>query len=98
MTIHFQFPDKDLESGAPTTIVRNNDKLEIYDYPGDYAKLFKDRRKASGQGGKGRAAHWSTLRMQREEAAYEEAYGTSNVRTFSQRLHVHAEGSFQGGL
>jgi len=78
---NFQLPDKTLEFGAPTSIQRNNDKLEIYDYPGDYAKLFKDPDKRLDKVEK-EGQNVVHLRMQREETAYEEANGTSNVRTF----------------
>ncbi len=78
---HFQLPDKNLEVGAPTKIQRENSKLEIYDYPGDYAKLSKnpdtlDQVEKEGP----KITH---RRMAREETAYEEANGSSNVRTFS---------------
>ena len=79
---HFQLPEKSLEVSDPTNIHRgDNSKLEIYDYPGDYAKLFKEPEKRLGEVEKEgqKIVH---LRMEREEAAYEEANGTSSVRTF----------------
>jgi len=79
---HFQLPEKSLEASDPTKINRgDNSKLEIYDYPGDYAKLFKDPEKRLGEVEKEghKIVH---LRMEREEAAYEEANGTSDVRAF----------------
>ncbi|MGH9646366.1 MAG: type VI secretion system Vgr family protein, partial [Bryobacteraceae bacterium] len=79
---HFQMPRKDLEFPEHTSIIRgDNTKLEVYDYPGDYAKLFKepgkrlDKVEEEGQ-------KIVRLRMEREEAAYEEVDGSSNVRTF----------------
>lgn len=79
---HFQLPDKTLEVSDPTSISRGgNNQLEVYDYPGDYAKLFKDPEKRLGEVEKEgqKIVH---LRMEREEAAYEEANGTSDVRAF----------------
>ena len=47
---HFQLPDKKLEFPDPTSISRgDNSNLEIYDYPGDYAKLFKSRKSGSAR-------------------------------------------------
>nr|AEQ20304.1 type VI secretion system Vgr family protein [uncultured bacterium CSLG10] len=79
---HFQMPSKDLGFPEHTSIVRgDNTKLEIYDYPGDYAKLFKEPEKrldkVEEEGQK-----IVRLRMEREEAAYEEVDGSSNVRAF----------------
>ena len=79
---HFQLPDKTLEVSDPTSISRGgNNQLEVYYYPGDYAKLFKDPEKRLGEVEKEgqKIVH---LRMEREEAAYEEANGTSDVRAF----------------
>lgn len=79
---HFQLPDKTLEVSDPTSISRGaNNQLEVYDYPGDYAKLFKDPEKRLGDVEKEgqKIVH---LRMEREETAYEEANGTSDVRAF----------------
>jgi type VI secretion system secreted protein VgrG len=79
---NFQLPEKNLEVSEPTSIPRGgNSRLEIYDYPGDYAKLFKDPEKrldkVEEEGQK-----IVRLRMEREETAYEEATGRSNVRAF----------------
>jgi len=92
---NFQLPDKALEVGAPTSIPRSNDKLEIYDYPGEYAKLFKDPDKRLGEVVKEgeKIVH---LRMQREETAYEEANGTSNVRTFCTGFRFTLKDHYKG--
>jgi type VI secretion system secreted protein VgrG len=79
---HFQLPDKTLEVSDPTSIQRgDNSKLEIYDYPGDYSKLFKEPEKRLGEVEK-EGQKLVHLRMEREETAYEEANGTSDVRAF----------------
>jgi type VI secretion system secreted protein VgrG len=79
---NFQLPEKALDVSEPTSISRGgNSQLEIYDYPGDYAKLFKDPDKrldkVEEEGQK-----LVRLRMEREETAYKEANGTSDVRAF----------------
>jgi len=79
---HFQLPDKTLEVSDPTSIPRGgNNHLEIYDYPGDYAKLFKDPEKRLDKVDE-EGQKIARLRMEREETAYEEANGTSGVRVF----------------
>ena len=92
---NFQMPDKTLEVGAPTSIQRNNDKLEIYDYPGEYAKLFKEPDKRLGEVVK-EGQNVVHLRMQREETAYEEANGTSNVRTFCTGFRFTLKDHYKG--
>jgi type VI secretion system secreted protein VgrG len=92
---NFQLPDKFLEVGAPTSIPRNNDKLEIYDYPGEYAKLFKDPDKRLGEVVK-EGEKLVHLRMQREETAYEEANGTSNVRTLCTGFRFTLKDHYKG--
>ena len=79
---NFQLPDKKLEFPEPTSIPRgDNSTLEIYDYPGDYAKLFNKPEERLGKVEE-EGTKIVRLRMEREETAYEEAHGTSDVRAF----------------
>ena len=80
---NFQLPDKTLDVSEPTSIARGgNSRLEIYDYPGDYAKFFKNPEKRLDKVEE--EGHKTVrLRMEREETASEEANGTSDVRAFS---------------
>jgi len=40
----FQMPDKNLEKSTPSAIkMAGNDKFEVYDYPGGYAKRFDEK-------------------------------------------------------
>lgn len=93
---HFQLPDKKLEVSEATSIPRGgNSHLEIYDYPGDYAKLFQEPEKrldkVEEEGEK-----IVRLRMEREETAYEEAHGTSAVRAFTSGFRFTLKDHFRG--
>jgi len=93
---HFQLPNKTLEFSDPTSISRGgNSSLEIYDYPGDYAKLFVEPEKRLGKVEE-EGQKLVRLRMEREEAAYEEANGTSNVRTFCSGYRFTLKDHFKG--
>lgn len=66
---YFETPLASLISNVNTVIEHNNDKLEIYDYPGEYEK--KDEGEA-----------WSKLRMEEAEAAHAVITGESYARSF----------------
>jgi type VI secretion system secreted protein VgrG len=114
----FAFPGENLEASKTTVdevkigkvkqklSVANNQELEIYDYPGNYAKWFdgvdKDGEDQPGELQKifqenTRSAH---LRMQAETCAGLRVHGTSNCRQFksghkfSLERHRDAEGNY----
>lgn len=67
---NFETPTTDLGASLPSTItVGGNERLEIYDYPGEYL----DR--SAGE-------TLARIRMEEEEAAYTVARGVSNCRAF----------------
>jgi len=67
---NFETPTASLEASLPSTInVGGNERLEIYDYPGEY--LTRDAGEAL-----------TRIRMEEEEAAYTVARGVSNCRAF----------------
>jgi type VI secretion system secreted protein VgrG len=79
---HFELPSKMLEVNEPTTVkVGNNDKLEIYDYPGEYAARFN---KPDGRLGnvepEGRKL--VRARMEQEEYPGQTFRGSSDIRYF----------------
>ncbi len=93
---HFQVPEKKLEFSEPTSIPRgDNSSLKIHDFPGDYAKLFKEPEKRLGKVDE-EGQKIVRLRMEREEAAYEVASGTSNVRAFCTGFRFTLEDHFKG--
>ena len=93
---HFQLPDKKLDCPDPTSISRgDNSNLEIYDYPGDYAKLFNKPDERLGDVEK-EGAKIVRLRMEREETAYEEAHGTGDVRVFCSGFWFTLTNHFKG--
>ena len=60
---HFQTPHKSLEGIAPAVVkVGANDQLEVYDYPGGYARKYD----GLDQGGGGRAADLQNMETDRE--------------------------------
>lgn len=67
---NFETPTTDLGASLPSTVtVGGNERLEIYDYPGEYL----DR--SAGE-------TLARIRMEEEEAAYTVARGVSNCRAF----------------
>jgi type VI secretion system secreted protein VgrG len=78
-----------------TTIsVGDNGSLELYDYPGEYAKLFKEPDSRLGdvqtEGDK-----IIRIRMEQEEVAYMVAQGNSDVRTFASGYKFNLTHHFQ---
>src|SRR5262249_37137730 len=68
---NFEAPATSLMTNATSLVkLAGNDKLEIYDYPGLYAK------KADGDAA-------TKVRMEEEEAAYDVVSGASTCRTFT---------------
>ncbi|MGB9103836.1 MAG: type VI secretion system tip protein TssI/VgrG [Terriglobales bacterium] len=80
---HFEMPSKSLEKAELTSIkVGGNDKLEIYDYPGEYAQRFNKPEQRLGDV-EPAGEHAVRLRMEEEEVGYETYSGTSNCRGFT---------------
>jgi len=79
---HFQMPSKSLEVSEPTTTeVGGNTRLEVYDYPGEYAQRFvQPEQRLDRVEPEGRAI--VQLRMQEEEAAHVSIAGSSHCRAF----------------
>ncbi len=80
---HFQMPSKPLEVSEESTIkVGGNDKLEVFDYPGEYAQRFnqpeKRLDKVEAEGRK-----MARIHMQEEESTYREVSGRSGCRDFT---------------
>ncbi len=79
---HFEMPSKTLDESEATTFkVANNVKLNLYDYPGEYAQPFNKPAERLGdveRTGEGVAR----LRMQEEEVAHQMYTGVSNIRDF----------------
>jgi type VI secretion system secreted protein VgrG len=89
---HFEKPDSTLEAKRPTSLsVGGNDKLELYDYPGEYAQRFNKTGERLGdiqpEGDK-----VARLRMEEEEAPARVLRGLSNCRAFSPGTVVEVVG------
>jgi len=89
---HFQMPSKDLEvSETARKTVGGNDKLEIFDYPGDYAHRYNkpderlDQVEDQGQ-------QYASFRMQEEDAAAMIIAGTSQCRDFTSGFRFRITG------
>lgn len=84
---HFEMPSKTLEKSELSSIkVGGNEKLEIYDYPGEYALRFNKPESRLGDV-EPTGESLVRVRMEEEEAAYETYTGTSNCRGFSAGTH-----------
>jgi type VI secretion system secreted protein VgrG len=78
---YFQTPSNDLKVTAPGAVkVAGNDKFEVYDYPGYYAKRFDGDDKAGKVRPDGERT--AKLGMQGEEAFHKTINGASNCRAF----------------
>ena len=78
---HMQMPSKSLEVAEPTkSEIAGNSALEVYDYPGEYARRF-NKKERQGEV-ENEAAKLVKLRMEEEEAAVLESQGTSLCRGF----------------
>jgi type VI secretion system secreted protein VgrG len=80
---HFEMPGKTLEASTPTTVkVAGNDKLEIYDYPGEYAERFnKPEQRLGSVEPEGRKI--VKVRMEEEETPHVVVNGSSDCRSFA---------------
>ena len=79
---HFQMPSKNLEMIQPSRIsVDGNSRLELYDYPGEYAQLFN---KPEARLGKVEPEGEKAIRrrMEEEEVRYEVVRASSTCRSF----------------
>src|SRR6516164_2874370 len=78
---HMQMPSKTLEVLEPTKIELNgNASLEVYDYPGEYARRF-NKKERQGEV-EPEATKLVKLRMEEEETPYAEIHGSSLCRGF----------------
>jgi len=80
---HFEMPTKDLDSSEKTLVeVGNNQFLEIYDYPGEYAKKFnKPGERLGDVEREGEAT--TKLRMEADEVPQLVHHGSSTCRAFT---------------
>ncbi len=80
---HFELPSKSLEQSEISSLkVGSNDKLEVYDYPGEYAQRFnKPEQRLSDVEPAGEQA--VRVRMEEEEVSYEIYTGSSTCRGFT---------------
>jgi type VI secretion system secreted protein VgrG len=87
---HFQLPFNKLQHTQPTSVeVGNNQKLEIYDYPGGYAERYDGIDKVGGE----QAGNLNNVfedrqrtakvRMQELDARHKTISGTSDCATFA---------------
>ncbi len=94
---HYQKPRESFTVEEPGTIsVANNDRFELYDYPGEYAKSFvgagpdedgSDLQKVTPQG-----ERLVKIRMQEEEVQYVTASGASTCPTATPGYKFSLEG------
>jgi type VI secretion system secreted protein VgrG len=78
---HMQMPSKTLEVLEPTKIeLDGNSNLEVYDYPGEYARRF-NKKERQGEV-EPEATKLVKLRMEEEETPYAEIHGSSLCRGF----------------
>jgi type VI secretion system secreted protein VgrG len=75
---HFEMPRKPLEFTQPTIIdLTRNKSLEMYDYPGDYAKRFNNTGQRLGKV-EPEGTSVTEIRMEEEESPGLVSYGSSN--------------------
>jgi type VI secretion system secreted protein VgrG len=96
---YFQTPSNDLKVSVPSAVkVANNDKFEIYDYPGYYAKRFDGDDKAGKVRPDGERT--AKLGMQGAEAVHKIITGAGNCRAFLPgfkfELTEHRRADFNG--
>ncbi|MCI0379997.1 MAG: type VI secretion system tip protein VgrG [Gemmataceae bacterium] len=79
---YFQTPSNSLLVSAPSAVkVGGNDKFEVYDYPGAYAKRFDGEAKAGKVRPDGERT--AKLRMQGDEAFHKVVNGAGTCRAFT---------------
>jgi type VI secretion system secreted protein VgrG len=80
---HFELPDRPLESVRPGTLPPvGPGRLEVYDYPGEFAKRFNLPKKRL-DAVQAEADKLVKLRTEEEEAPHLVVTGSSNCRTFA---------------
>jgi type VI secretion system secreted protein VgrG len=90
---HMQMPSKSLEVLEPTKIdAGNNACLEVYDYPGEYARRF-NKKERQGEV-ESEAAKLVKLRMEEEETPFAEFRGSSLCRGFTPGFGFKLTGHF----
>jgi type VI secretion system secreted protein VgrG len=90
---HMQMPSKTLEVLEPTKIdVDGNANLEVYDYPGEYARRF-NKKERQGEV-EPEATKLVKLRMEEEETPYAEVHGSSLCRGFTPGFGFKLTGHF----
>jgi type VI secretion system secreted protein VgrG len=79
---HFEMPDKSLETSRPSIVnVGGGGKLEIFDYPGEYAKKFIRQGRSGEVQPEGDKV--DRTRLEGEEAPQQVLTGSSTCRTFA---------------
>lgn len=90
---HMQMPSKTLEVLEPTKIELNgNARLEIYDYPGEYARRFNKKERRGEV--EPEATKLVKMRMEEEETPYAEIQGSSLCRGFMPGFGFKLTGHF----
>jgi type VI secretion system secreted protein VgrG len=89
---HHESPDNHVERSEPSTgVAAEGLKFEVFDYPGDDAKIFN---KAGSFSGVSSEAEKSVrIRMEKEEASQKVVSGTSNCRSFMPGYRIQVEGT-----
>src|SRR5262249_4360284 len=80
---HFQMSNKQFRSSANSSVkVADNDKFEVYDYPGQYAERFNkpDERLGDVEKHGDAMAKW---RIEEQASAYPQITGTATCRGFT---------------
>jgi type VI secretion system secreted protein VgrG len=94
---HMQMPSKTLEVLEPTKIeLDGNANLEVYDYPGEYARRF-NKKERQGEV-ESEATKLVKLRMEEEETPCAEIYGSSLCRGFTPGFGFKLTGHFDRAI
>jgi len=94
---HMQMPSKTLEVLEPTKFdVGNNGNLEVYDYPGEYARRF-NKKERQGEV-ESEATKLVKMRMEEEETPYEQIRAASLCRGFTPGFNFKLNGHFDRGV
>jgi type VI secretion system secreted protein VgrG len=94
---HMQMPSKTLEVLEPTKIdVGNNGNLEVYDYPGEYARRFNQKERQGEV--EPEATKLVKLRMEEQETPHEEIQAASLCRGFTPGFNFKLNGHFDRGV
>jgi len=94
---HMQMPSKTLEVLEPTKFdVGNNGNLEVFDYPGEYARRF-NKKERQGEV-ESEATKLVKMRMEEEETPYEQIHAASLCRGFTPGFTFKLNGHFDRGV